>query len=222
MPRMWFGSRGKNQEQQWEDASLEMSQHGSDDRVAGRPRSLSAPNPGGGPAGARISSCHHSLGNVQGSPGQALFPIDKMRRRSSTKSIASLTSIDECSEADTLENVISQAAPPASATGADDDPFARADLLAQMSAPQAPEVAHRPRFRSWTPGHCNKKVVWERVIGNNSETLAVLPPLKSSSENTKVSDGWTQPLAAPVRRGGARDQGDGRSSPVEVVTGLFV
>ena len=142
-----------------------------------------------GGSGARISCCHTSLGDVLGSPGR-LCPVGTMGRRSSTKSIASLTSIDECSEADTIENmIISEAAPPVSATGADDDPFARADLLAQMSAPRAPEVAHRPRFRTWTPGHCNKKVVWERVIGDNSETLAVLPPLKSSSEKTKVSDG---------------------------------
>jgi hypothetical protein len=193
MPKMWFGSRGKIQEQQWEDASLEMSQHGSDDRVAARPRSLSAPNLGG--TGARISV----KGDVLCSPGR-LCPVGTMGRRSSTKSIASLASIDECSEADTIENIIiSEAAPPASATGADDDPFARADLLAQMSAPRAPEVAHRPRFRTWTPGHCNKKVVWERVIGDNSETLAVLPPLRSGSDRVIGDNSETLAVLPPLK-----------------------
>jgi len=197
MPKMWFGSRRKSQEQQWEDASLEMSQHGSDDRVAARPRSLSAPVFGG--SGARISCCHPSLRDVLGSPGR-LCPVGTMGRRSSTKSIASLTSIDESSEADTIENmIISEAAPPVSATGADDDPFARADLLAQMSAPRAPEVAHRPRFRTWTPGHCNKKVVWERVIGDNSETLAVLPPLRSGSDRVIGDNSETLAVLPPLK-----------------------
>jgi hypothetical protein len=186
---------------------VELSQHGCNDFQAARPRSLSAPNLMG--VGAKVSSSHHSLEDVLGSPAK----LSMMNRRSSNKSIASLASIDECSEADTLDDVIFSAQS-ASASGASDDPFARADLLAQVSALRAPEVTHRPRFRTWTPGHGNKKVVWDRVIGDNSadDTLEVLS--ESRSENTRLSDEGTEPPPSPVRRDGALDECEGRCSPL--------
>lgn len=192
-----FGRKPSLQEQQWEDFSFEVSQHGNKNEQAAQHRSRSASDPGSNQEECdhwrRVQDTDDSLEDiVHDSPG-SLLSRSMMGRRCSTRSISSLCSIDERSEGDLSlisESLVSPES--AIATGQSSHDHEPSDpnlfVLGKIS-PKTPEVPHRPRFRSWTPGYGNKTVVWDKVIVDKKR-------VPSSSD--------AEPLLRPLAKEGPR------------------